>query len=343
MGKDAEITSLKKSISETERRSANNTVELRQCREEIEDMSARSGVLESKLQEAAKILTEARDEIEDRGRQIERFKDDYDSAQEELEYNRKQLGEAQQQLVDSKRELAATKQDLIVEQQKKSTPTKSSSGSTIDVEAAVSKAVAAANATKEADITAAVEKVAKELHSLYKSKHEQKVSALKSSYASRWEKRVKELEARNMELSSSNNNLTSELRRIEDAKDESLSGPIISSEDFENLKADLASRDRELKKTQEQIKKLNQEIELERQEKGELVAVVDEFMAMGGANTTAFGSLNKMPTMSPARNDSSGNTDWKSNSLRGGIEKMGGGGSTSSSSGSSNRFGLGSR
>lgn len=43
-------------------------------------------------------------------------------------------------------------------------------------------------------IDLAVEKVARELHTLYKMKHETKVTALKKSYEARWEKRVKELE-----------------------------------------------------------------------------------------------------------------------------------------------------
>ena len=50
------------------------------------------------------------------------------------------------------------------------------------------------------EVEMAVERVARELHALYKSKHETKVAALKKSYEGRWEKRVRELEARAEEL-----------------------------------------------------------------------------------------------------------------------------------------------
>ena len=42
------------------------------------------------------------------------------------------------------------------------------------------------------EVEIAVEKVARELHILYKSKHETKVAALKKSYENRWDKKIKE-------------------------------------------------------------------------------------------------------------------------------------------------------
>ena len=53
----------------------------------------------------------------------------------------------------------------------------------------------------------AVEKVARELHSLYKAKHETKVGALKKSYEARWEKRIKEQQAKIEELGRENDEL----------------------------------------------------------------------------------------------------------------------------------------
>ncbi|MCJ1310772.1 hypothetical protein MMC25_004439 [Agyrium rufum] len=53
----------------------------------------------------------------------------------------------------------------------------------------------AMSATTERAVQTAVDRVARELHTLYKSKHESKVLALKKSYEARWEKRVRELTA----------------------------------------------------------------------------------------------------------------------------------------------------
>ena len=52
-----------------------------------------------------------------------------------------------------------------------------------------------------------MERVARELHGLYKSKHETKVAALKKSYEARWEKKIRELETRVEELGEDNERL----------------------------------------------------------------------------------------------------------------------------------------
>ncbi|UKZ83288.1 hypothetical protein TrVFT333_011096 [Trichoderma virens FT-333] len=59
--------------------------------------------------------------------------------------------------------------------------------------------------TREVEI--AVERVARELHGLYKSKHETKVAALKKSYENRWEKKVRELESKIQGLTMENEKL----------------------------------------------------------------------------------------------------------------------------------------
>lgn len=56
-------------------------------------------------------------------------------------------------------------------------------------------------------VEVAVEKVARELHALYKTKHEHKVGALKKSYEARWERRVKELETKVGNLTRENEDL----------------------------------------------------------------------------------------------------------------------------------------
>ena len=63
------------------------------------------------------------------------------------------------------------------------------------------------SANTNSEVEAAVTKVAKELHGLYKTKHEAKVTALKKSYSDRWEKKIKDLQTKIDELSKENDDL----------------------------------------------------------------------------------------------------------------------------------------
>ncbi|KAF3926842.1 hypothetical protein ABW20_dc0102564 [Dactylellina cionopaga] len=344
-GKDAQIQTLKDSVSDAERRASNGIVELRQVREEMEDMSARSLLIESKLTEAGHMVHEMQSQIQEGNNLLDEARNERDSYKKEIDELRRENGQVSDALLKTKQELASAKKNLIVEQQKRSSapnsPAKGQGSNALDVEAAVEKAVAAANATKDMEISQAVEKVAKELHTLYKSKHEQKVGALKQSYTKRWEKRVSDLEAKNSDLSNANNELANKIMRIEEENEEhlNLSGPVISSRDLEDQNVEIEKLESKIAKTEEQIKILQEELALERQEKGELVLAVDELLALGGApgvGENGMGSLRKSISrasglgiargLSPVKQEK----ETKSSSgLRGGIERMGGGANNS--------------
>ncbi|KAF3913809.1 hypothetical protein ABW21_db0201058 [Orbilia brochopaga] len=365
-GKDVQVRTLKDSVSDAERRASNGIVELRQVREELEDMSARTMIIESKLADAGRAVHELQATVEEGDKQLEdarserdtymqerntymqereSYKQERDSFKKEIDELRRENEQVSDALLATKQELASSKKDLIVERQKRSSlpnsPARGAGGKNVDVEGAVEKAVAAANATKDMEISQAVEKVAKELHTLYKGKHEQKVTALKQSYAKRWEKRVNELESKNSELTSANNDLSNKIMKLEEENEEhfNLSGPVVSSKDLEEQQQEIEGLEAKVAKTEEEIKTLQEELALERQEKSELVLAVDELLALGGVPSVSEngmdslrGSISRASGVGIARGLSpvKGEKETKSsNSLRGGIERMGNGGNAS--------------
>ncbi|KAK6332049.1 hypothetical protein TWF718_002584 [Orbilia javanica] len=352
-GKDTQINTLKDSVSDAERRASNGIVELRQVREEMEDMSARTMLIESRLSEAGRAVQEFQGQVEEGNRLLDEARNERDSALQDKDFLKREFDELKRDfeqvsdsLLQTKQDLASTKKDLIVERQKKSapnSPAKGSGGNNVDVEAAVEKAVAAANATKDMEVSQAVEKVAKELHTLYKSKHEQKVSALKQSYSKRWEKRVSELEAKNNDLTNANNELSNKVMRMEEENEEhlNLSGPVLSPQDLEDRREEIEKLEKKVAKAHDQIKTLQEELSVERREKGELVLAVDELLALGGAPALADNGVNNLrgslsrasgasiaKALTPAKGEKEKETK-SSSGIRGGIERMGNGAAAS--------------
>ena len=135
-----------------------------------------------------------------------------------------------------------------------------------------------------AQIDAKIESVSRELHSVYKEKHERKVATLKKSYEARNEKKAAELQSRVSELEKANEELQA-------AKDATFSGPVnesmLNSADnaelkaqLEEQKAHLARLESEMQSSQQHQEQLSHELKQERIEKGDLVAAVDEMLAL---------------------------------------------------------------
>ena len=144
-------------------------------------------------------------------------------------------------------------------------------------------------------VDAAVERVAQELHTLYKNKHEDKVKALKKSYQARWEKKIHDLESRLDELSRENEEL-----RI--GRDATISGLIpasaipsaaneaklnidsqvqaADSQWFEEQAARLAGLEAEVKSVKDDNSRLLDQLENARTETANLVAATEEMMQL---------------------------------------------------------------
>jgi DNA repair exonuclease SbcCD ATPase subunit len=132
----------------------------------------------------------------------------------------------------------------------------------------------------------AVEKVSRELHALYKEKHETKVSALKKSYERRWDKRVKELEI-------TVEDLTKENEELKHGRDATFTRVEPSQEDLEKeaardarakeLEAELEGLGHEIQNVKADNEDLRHLLEEERFEKGKLVQAVDEMIPLMAA------------------------------------------------------------
>jgi myosin heavy subunit len=141
----------------------------------------------------------------------------------------------------------------------------------------------------------ATESVARELHALYKTKHEKKVADLKVSYEKRWIKQVEQLRA---ELKASHD----EVVKLQTEKEATMSGvipgqgdPIMRMEgQIEELRRwneDLTAQKKvveaestglrsQIDTLSAETQHLRDELQQERIEKGDLVAQIDEFLLL---------------------------------------------------------------
>ncbi|OBT82070.1 hypothetical protein VE02_08879 [Pseudogymnoascus sp. 03VT05] len=274
-GKEAEVIFLKSAIGDAEKRAGDGMEMLRDERSAREQLEAEKEAWEKRGREMEGVLRNVKEEIV----HAEREREDLEGRLDESE-KRREAAEGMAQEAESKmagmRAVAA----------------QSAAGSGSPGEGAAKRA-AGASAAHEVEF--AVEKVARELHALYKSKHETKVSALKKSYEGRWDRRVKELEAKVEDLAHENEDL-----RL--GRDATMSGVVprmpVNDDVTEELRAQAAMDAqiaRELEARLEGLAKevqsfkadnagLREELQQERIEKGELVAACDELLALQEAS-----------------------------------------------------------
>ncbi|MCJ1423767.1 hypothetical protein MMC29_001651 [Sticta canariensis] len=156
----------------------------------------------------------------------------------------------------------------------------------------------------QSGVEAAVDKVAKELFGLYKTKHEVKVAALKESYKARWERKISDLEGRMDRVSREN-----EYLRL--ARDATVSGVVpellptdalsetaVSKEQLDQERAAqtqrtedqaniLAGVQKEMERVNHDNAKLAAQLEKERLEMADLVAATEEMMQLSLQNSAA--------------------------------------------------------
>lgn len=271
-GKEAEVASLKSSASDAERRVGEALEELREGRLRIEDL------------EAQKLDWEKRDkEMQDVCRGVKQEILRSEQEREELEKN---LHEAESRAIEAESKLSAggnSEPNAIPNNPELSTPH-------------------AAATAGSAEVDAAVERVARELHTLYKGKHETKVKALKKSYEARWEKKVSTLSAQVQDLTRENEDLKL-------GRDATMSGVVPGinasntpssqraspskrastfTEDFakasemlqEEHAAALAMLSSQLETSKAETQSLSSQLEASRQEMAELVAATEEMISL---------------------------------------------------------------
>ncbi|KAK0666269.1 hypothetical protein QBC41DRAFT_153862 [Cercophora samala] len=276
-GKEAEVQHLKTAVGDAEKR-------VGECMEQLRE-----------IQDVHESLTTEKDSWERRGREMEvvlrQVKDEIVMTQREREELEFKLHESEQ-----RREAAE-----MMAQDAESKMAGMRAGQAAGSNNPPGQVM---NANKEVEL--AVERVAKDLHALYKSKHENKVAALKKSYETRWEKKVQGLQAQLDELSRENedlrhgranqiNNLNH--HRIAELEEERAQ----NAAHIRELEAESQKLEAILRTVQADNAELRLLLERERVEKGELVQLAEEMMNMQATLAAAAPAPEPEPTPAPVR------------------------------------------
>lgn len=304
-GKEAEVQSLKTAVGDAEKRVGESMEQLREERNVREQLAAEKEGWEKRGKEMEAVLRNVKDEIV----HGERERDELEGRLEESERKR-EAAEIMAQEAESK--MAAARAG-------KTTPAPEASESKLGECTCGGKAV---------DI--AIERVSRELHSLYKDKHEKKVAALKKSYERRWEKKVKELEAKIEELTKENDELRRDATLTKVEPKISLEAP----EDLEKqaakdarnkeLEAELKGLSEVVKSVKKDNAELREILDEERVEKSKLVQAVDEMIPLVAAFDDMLAEMNAAPVDKSANAPEMHNQSHAIENLRGSISRASG-------------------
>ncbi|KAK2759327.1 hypothetical protein FQN54_002805 [Arachnomyces sp. PD_36] len=277
-GKEAEVTSLKEAVADAERRVGEAWEEVRNECARKEALEAEQGEWERRGRDMEEVLREIKAQIMEGEQEITKL----NKRAEEAEKSKEEL---EGRIVELDSQLSAARKAAVT-----STPSKSTSKS--------GEATAQISEDTAREVQDAVEKVARELHTLYKGKHETKVAALKKSYEARWEKRVRETEAKLQKAMEENEHLKTQHDatmsgvvpgsndKHEDVGNTTMNASFIARDADEIeaekrvIEARLKGMEQEMAAVKQESETLRAELKAERTEKGELVAVVDEWMNM---------------------------------------------------------------
>jgi len=324
-GKEAEVASLKTAVGDAERRVGEAWEEVRNEVARKEEMEAEQAEWDRRGKEMETVLLSVRSELEDG----ERERDLLTRKVEEAEKIKEQL---EGRIVELETQLSAARS------------TTSSASGTIPVTSQSAEDTAR-------EVQDAVEKVARELHTLYKSKHETKVAALKKSYESRWEKRVREAERKLATAREENDRLKVERDAAQSDNMAAANASMISRENDEHeaekrvLEAQIEGLQHEMASIKEESERLRFELKSERAEKGELVAAVDEWLAIQNQPAQAQQQQQEQrePSVSSARHPDEESSELPTENLHRSVSRSGSSGIRPPASGEKRipRFGAG--
>lgn len=264
-GKEAEAASLKTALMDAEKRAGETGEQLREERNLREQCTEDKDTWEKRGREMETVLRQVKDEIMTTQREREALE-----ARLEESEGRREAAEMMAQEAESK--MAAMRASKV--------------GGGNDAANSPGGAVRSpkGTASTQREIELAVEKVARELHTAYKSKHEAKVAALKKNYEVRWDKKIRELEAKIEELSRENDELRqgrdATLTKVEVEAGERRDQAVKDSAQIKELRAEVEKLEAVLKTVQSDNNEIRRELEAERVEKGELVTLSEELMQM---------------------------------------------------------------
>ncbi|KAH6690567.1 hypothetical protein F5X68DRAFT_203263 [Plectosphaerella plurivora] len=259
-GKEAEVMALKTAVGDAEKRVGESMEQVREMSSEKEQVTSEKDLWEKRGREMESILRSIKEEI------VHSQRD-----REELEYKLSE-SEARREAAESMAQDAESKLAGMRAGKASEEGAKNKSPGT--------------NSAKEVEM--AVERVARELHALYKGKHETKVQALKKSYENRWEKRVRDLENRIEDLGEENERLRlgrdATMTRLnpqdQAAEEERKAQAIRDAAQIKEMGAEITKLEAMVRTVKDDNSELRMLLEHERVEKGELVQLAEEMMSM---------------------------------------------------------------
>ncbi|KAK6951033.1 hypothetical protein Daesc_007562 [Daldinia eschscholtzii] len=261
-GKEAEVLALKTAVGDAEKRVGESMEQLREERAMKEAMAEEKENWEARSREMEVVLRKVKEEIVMSQREREELESKLDESEK-----RREAAEIMAQEAESK--MAGMRAGKATSEAENKSPDKAKNPGSREVEIAV-------------------ERVARELHVLYKSKHEAKVAALKKSYENRWEKKVHELESRVEGLAEENERLRfdreANMNRVDPdqtlADEERKFQAIRDSAQIKEMGAEIEKLEAVIDSIKMDNHELRQLLEKERVEKGELVILAEELMSM---------------------------------------------------------------
>lgn len=263
-GKEAESQSLKTAVGDAEKRVGECLEQLREAKSSADALAAERESWEKRGREMEAVLRKVKEEIVLGQRDREELEARLDEGEKRRDAAETMAQEAESKMAGMRAGRASA-------------------------EAAAGSPVRSLGADSNKEVAAAVEQVARELHALYKSKHETKVAALKKSYEARWEKRIRELEGKIDELSRENEELRvgrdvtmtrvdpNAVSRVREEMEEERKVGMEKRAQLEATVEKLEAVVRTVKADNEDMRHL---LEKERVEKGELVQLAEEMMNM---------------------------------------------------------------
>ncbi|SMY22732.1 unnamed protein product [Zymoseptoria tritici ST99CH_1A5] len=275
-GREAEVESLKRAVGDAERRVGEAQESLREEKSRREYAEQEKAGWEKRGQEVENVLKSVKEEI-------------YNSEAEKEELHRK-IEDQERKLEDAEGR-AVKAEERFADALAARAPAGDGCEEGSATEEQVQRLVAA-------QIDSKIEAVSRELHSVYKEKHERKVATLKKSYEARNAQKCGALEARLQELEKAHDELLA-------SKDATFTGDLshahrsggnaeVEAElkaQIEEQRAHLARLDSEMQASRQQQDQLMHDLEQERIEKGDLVAAVDEMLLLQSEQGPTQGAM----------------------------------------------------
>jgi len=281
-GREAEVEALKRAVSDSERRFGEAQEASREERSKRECVEKEKEQWERRGREFEDVLRKVKEEVLEAEKERAEMVTRVEEAEERARDAERRAEEAEARALEAATKMTVSPVAASGDEQSKDGPL-----------------FTAEQVQKQIDEK--VHTLSTELHAIYKKKHVTKVAGLKKGFEAKTKEKTAELQSRIEELERERDELQVKLdgtlsgvlpaeiaARLSAAQDGM--GPEQRERDAKQLeeqnalierqKAELVGRDEELRTAREEFAVLMKDLERERVEKGELVAAVDEMLAL---------------------------------------------------------------